>query len=173
MRTWDENREAMNQLWPTHVWTDEEAKLVKEDLSSLDQGTLYDAVRNVKRKHDTPFVHLKWILDEYHSLRIAKQRASQSKQTNEPRKVVRIDESESDRIASDFIAAIEAAEPSDFGGIKDMVLDKVEQAKIGMGHGHRVIMYAKKRLLGEEPMFGRVNRDGDVQAIAVIEEGRK
>jgi hypothetical protein len=40
------------------------------------------------------------------------------------------------------------------------VLDKLP--KMHSRTALRVIMYAKKRLLGEEPKFGRVNDNGDV-----------
>lgn len=48
MRTWDENRDTINQFWPTQ-WNAEESKLMKDDLEPLDQVMLYDAIRNVKR----------------------------------------------------------------------------------------------------------------------------
>ena len=76
MRTWEENRSAINQLWPQCQWTDEERRLWKDDLSSLDQAVLYDAVRNVKRTKETLYPQLKWVLEEHRDLMRARKRAS-------------------------------------------------------------------------------------------------
>jgi hypothetical protein len=74
-RTWDENRETINDLWPLVELREEERKLWHDDLSPLDQATLYDALREVKRSHDSPWPQLSWILAAYRELR-AKARAS-------------------------------------------------------------------------------------------------
>jgi hypothetical protein len=68
-RTWEQNRTAINQLWPQCQWTDEERRLWSDDLASVDQDVLYDAARNVKRNNDTLYPQLKWFRDEYRSLK--------------------------------------------------------------------------------------------------------
>lgn len=160
MRTWEQNKTTINQLWPTCSFTDEEKRLWSEDLGSLDQDTLYDAIRNVKRSRDTQWPQLKWMLDAYRELSHAKRQAKTHSKAPEPRVGVNVDEDENSRLADDFIAYIESAAPSDFQDIHDRVLDKL--TKMHSRTAVRVILYAKKRLLGEEPRFGRVDDNGDI-----------
>lgn len=160
MRTWEDNKAAINQLWPTCSFTDEEKRLWHDDLSGLDQGVLYDAIRNVKRSRDTQWPQLKWMLDAYRELAQAKRQATSRRVPAETKCGVPVDDSENSRLADDFIAYIDTATPSDFTTLQDMVLDKLP--KMHSNTALRVITYAKKRLLGEEPLFGRVNDNGDI-----------
>ena len=160
MRTWDQNKTSINQLWPTCSFTDEEKRLWSDDLSSFDQDVLYDAIRNVKRTRDTQWPQLKWMLDAYRELAHAKRQAKTQRKPQEPRCGVDVNEDENSRLADDFVAYIDSAAPSDYQTIFNMVLDRLP--KMHSRTALRVITYAKKRLLGEEPRFGRVNDDGDV-----------
>ncbi len=166
MRTWDQNKLAMNQLWPQCQWSDEERRLLNDDLGGLDQDTLYDALRNVKRTRDTLYPQLPWILQAYRELHSAKKQAASSRKPMERHKAVHVDADESKRLASEFVSMIDDATPSDFGMIEGLVLDKVEGLKIDMLPAHKVLMYARKRLLGQEAMFGRITSDGEVDPIA-------
>jgi hypothetical protein len=160
VRTWEQNKTTINQLWPTCSFTDEEKRLWGDDLGSLDQDLLYDAIRNVKRTRDTQWPQLKWMLDAYRDLSHAKRQAKTHSKATETRVVVNINEDENSRLADDFIAYIESASPSDYQDIHDRVLDKLP--KMHSRTALRVIAYAKKRLLGEEPRFGRVDDNGDI-----------
>lgn len=165
MRTWDQNKTTINQLWPTCSFTDEEKRLWSEDLGSLDQDTLYDAIRNVKRTRDTQWPQLKWMLDAYRELSHSKRQAKTHSKAPELRVGVNVDEDENSRLADDFIAYIESAAPADYQDIHDRVLDKLP--KMHSRTALRVIAYAKKRLLGEEPRFGRVNDNGDITSFGL------
>jgi hypothetical protein len=156
----------MNQLWPQCQWSDEERRLLNDDLGGLDQDTLYDALRNVKRTRDTLYPQLPWILQAYRELHSAKKQAASSRKPMERHKAVHVDADESKRLASEFVSMIDDATPSDFGMIEGLVLDKVEGLKIDMLPAHKVLMYARKRLLGQEAMFGRITNDGHVEPIA-------
>lgn len=171
MRTWEENKTAINQLWPTHEWSDEEAKLVREDLSPLDQPTLYDAIRNAKRKHDTPFVHLKWLLDEYRQLESVKKHASRSSKPRDPKLELNVDDEHDRMLRDQFIAYIEECEPQHFGEVEDRVLDKLPQ--MHSVSAVLVLGYARARLLGQETRFARVTKDGDIKTISYTKEGWK
>jgi hypothetical protein len=160
VRTWEQNKTTINQLWPTCSFTDEEKRLWGDDLGSLDQDVLYDAIRNVKRTRDTQWPQLKWMLDAYRELSHAKRQAKTHGKPPEPRVGVNINEDENSRLADDFVAYIESAAPSDYQDIHDRVLDKL--TKMHSRTALRVIAYAKKRLLGEEPRFGRVDDNGDI-----------
>ena len=166
MRTWEENKTAINQLWPSHEWSDEEAKLVREDLSPLDQPTLYDAIRNAKRKHDTPFVHLKWLLDEYRELASAKRHALKVTQPKDPKLQISIDDDLDRKLSADFVAWIDDCDPEHFGEVETRVLDKLPQ--MHSLSALKVLSYARSRLLGQETQFGRVTKSGDIEPIQVL-----
>ena len=166
MRTWEENKTAINQLWPSHEWSDEEAKLVREDLSPLDQPTLYDAIRNAKRKHDTPFVHLKWLLDEYRELSSSKRHALKASKPKDPKLEISIDDDLDRRLAADFVSWIDDCDPEHFGDVETKVLDKLPQ--MHSLSAVKVLGYARSRLLGQETQFGRVTKSGDIEPIQVL-----
>jgi hypothetical protein len=166
VRTWEENKTAINQLWPSHEWSDEEAKLVREDLSPLDQPTLYDAIRNAKRKHDTPFVHLKWLLDEYRELSSSKRHALKASKPKDPKLEISIDDELDRKLSADFVAWIDDCDPEHFGEVETRVLDKLPQ--MHSLSALKVLSYARSRLLGQETQFGRVTKSGDIEPIQVL-----
>jgi hypothetical protein len=166
VRTWEENKTAINQLWPSHEWSDEEAKLVREDLSPLDQPTLYDAIRNAKRKHDTPFVHLKWLLDEYRELSSSKRHALKASKPKDPKLQISIDDDLDRKLSADFVAWIDDCDPEHFGEVETKVLDKLPQ--MHSLSALKVLSYARSRLLGQETQFGRVTRSGEIEPIQVL-----
>ena len=168
MRTWDENKAAIHQLWPGNTFTDEEAKLWREDLSGLDQDTLYDAIRNTKRNHDTGWVHLKWIVDEYRDLLRAKRRVKHVSHREEKLNL-KISNEEDRRLCDQFVALIDVSQPGDFDSIQTKVLDSCE--KLHAASAIRVLGYARKRLLGQEQTFGRVTRSGDITPINIGPRG--
>lgn len=68
-RTWNENRELINGLWPRAEFTAEEADLWRADLSGLDQQCLLEAIRQVKRTRDSVYPQLAWLHEEYRTIR--------------------------------------------------------------------------------------------------------
>lgn len=167
MRTWDENRTAINQLWPQCQLTDEERRLWWDDLSGehIDQDVLYDALRNVKRSHDTLYPHLKWIRDEYNSLRSSKKAAQRKAVKPEPKLDLSGISDEGDRrLSEDFVALIDLASPSDFDDIQARVIAKVDE--MHARSAIRVLNYARKRLLGETQQFGKVDSSGGITTVS-------
>lgn len=148
MRTWDDNRKAINQLWPQCKWTDEEKKLMHADLSGLDQVVLYDAIRNVKRNNDTLYPQLKWFRDEYRHLdrlrNFKKQRAVVG--SDQVKEVTRIDEAEDKRMRDDIRAVIETLVPSQWQEGVDLVKDKCGENRIELATAHRLCAYLNERL---------------------------
>lgn len=164
MRTWDQNRAAINQLWPMAQFTDEEKRLWHDDLSGIDQDVLYDALRNVKRSRDSLYPQLPWILQAYRELFSAKRSALKATPTqSEPRLLVNVSDAEDKRLAAEFVTYIDSAQPSEFDAVETMVLDNLP--KMLNATAYRVLMYARKRLLGQEALFGKVASDGEVQPI--------
>lgn len=74
-RTWDDNRELINGLWPMAQFTAEEADLWRADLHALDQEALFEAIRQVKRSRDSVYPQLAWVHEAYREIR-AKARAA-------------------------------------------------------------------------------------------------
>lgn len=167
MRTWDENRMAINQLWPQCQWTDEERRLWSEDLGHqrVDQDLLYGAMKNVKRSRDTLYPQLKWILDEYRELGLSQKKAMRQTTKPEPKLQLNINDDEDKRLAQDFVALIDVSSAADFDDIEQRVLDKLPQ--MHSRSAVRLLNYARHRLLGETPQFGRVTQSGDIQPIAI------
>ncbi len=83
-RTWDENRETINDLWPLMELRSEERKLWHDDLSGLDQDTLYEALRDVKRSKESPWPQLAWIHESYRHLRAAMRTAERMAEQRQP-----------------------------------------------------------------------------------------
>lgn len=166
MRTWDENRTAINQLWPQCQWTDEERRLWHDDLHALDQPMLYDALRNVKRNNDTLYPQLKWILESYRELASARKRASRPQPVSEPKLKIEVNEDEDRSLTQEFLAFIDVSQPSDFQMVEKKVLD-VGLPKMHSVSAVRVLNYARLRLLGEEQIFSRVTRSGDIVPIRI------
>ena len=112
-RNWDDNRETINDLWPLLELRPAEKDLGHDDLSALDQETLYEALREVKRTKESPWPQLAWIHEAYRQLRSAQRSAEriaermQSAFSGE-RLVVDLDESE--RLNAYYRGAFEAAQ---------------------------------------------------------------
>jgi hypothetical protein len=161
VRTWEENRETINDLWPILELRPEERKLWHDDLSGLDQGLLYDALRNVKRSKESPYPQLAWILAAYRELNAARNAITKrSKLEPVERTKIDIDDREDAQLASEFTFAIDHAEPVEFENLRGMILDKLPRMKAVTAF--RLIQYARRRLLGQEPIAGRVDQAGNV-----------
>jgi hypothetical protein len=148
MRTWDDNRVAMNQLWPKCEWTEEERKLMHADLSAFDQDLLYDAIRNVKRNHDTLYPQLKWFRDEYRHLERLRRfkEARKVKGSDEQRDVTRIDRAEDEQMAAELRQFIEMLEPSQWEEGRDLIAQKAHDKQIELATGYRLGRYLNERL---------------------------
>lgn len=145
MRTWEQNRQAINELWPLMEFTGEERKLWTDDLSSLNQDLLYDALRNVKRDHDTNYPQLKWVRDEYRELFRASKVAAQKPVKAEPRQIVDIPDEQNERYREELKAVIEMAVPSDFEKIEALIIDKCGENKITAATAFRLCKYLADR----------------------------
>ncbi len=147
MRTWDDNKTAINGLWPMMQLTDEEKRLWHDDLQPLDQVVLYDAIRNVKRNNDTLYPQLKWMRDEYRTLHRMRQLSDRrSKPSGEPRKVVRIDKRDDDRMASDLRAYIDDCTPGQWREAVDFIADKAAAERLELTTAFRLCRYLNERL---------------------------
>lgn len=147
MRTWEENKTAINQLWPQCQWTDEERRLWKDDLSGLDQEVLYDAIRNVKRTKDTLYPQLKWVLEEHRELMRARKRTASKPVDQGVKLKIDVNDEEDKQLHKDFLAFIDISTPSDFGEVETRVFDKL--SKMHSLTAIKVLKYARMRLLGE------------------------
>lgn len=148
MRTWDENRTAINQLWPKCEWTEEERKLMHADLGSLNQELLYDAIRNVKRNNDTLYPQLKWFRDEYRNLERLRrfQETRNVKGSDAEREVTRIDKATDEKMAADIRSVIETLTPSQWREGVELIADKAYAKQIELATGYRLGRYLNERL---------------------------
>lgn len=146
MRTWDQNRQAINQLWPLMEFTTEEKRLWHDDLSGLDQDVLYDAIRNVKRANDTNYPQLKWVRDEYRGLDRLRKLRQQKPTAQEPRQLVRIAPEQDSRCRDELRVAIELAQPSDHQAFVDLIAGKAAKCEIEMATAIRLVRYLNERL---------------------------
>lgn len=164
MRTWEDNKTAIHELWPEKNFTGEEAKLWREDLAHLDQDMLYDAIRNVKRKRDTPWVQLPWITSEYRELKQARSRNSKKIDRGEKLNLL-INRDKEKKLEEQIKALIDVSAPSDYQSIHE----KITVEYVDYLHGRtalQLVGYAKRRFcLQDYPGFGRVNCDGDIDPI--------
>jgi hypothetical protein len=147
MRTWDQNRAAINQLWPQCVWTDEERRLWHDDLHRLDQDVLYDSIKNVKRNNESMYPQLKWVRDEYrHLYRLKTFSEKKRLQQSEPRQAVRIDKSEDAAMREELKVVVEMTTPAEFQSTVDLIADKAARLKIEMSTAFRLVSYLLRRL---------------------------
>lgn len=129
-RTWQQNSDAINGLWPQCQWSDEEIDLWREDLSCLDQDVLFEALREVKRSRDSLYPHLLWVHQAYRTLRAAQrsaERASAPQVEAFHGDRLEIDAETSRKIAADIAARIEAARPEDVDGIMATIREHTDQ----------------------------------------------
>jgi hypothetical protein len=160
MKTWEDNRSTLNQLWPTWKVTGEERALWNDDLSGLDQTVLYDAIRNAKRTHDAPWPQLKWVLDCYRDLDSARKQLTRSYVKAEPKLKIEVDDAKDQRYVKEFRAYIEVASPSDFAQIKTMILDKLPE--MHARSCYLLLRYATARFFPDRVGMCRVTREGDL-----------
>lgn len=161
-RTWDENRAAINQLWPIVQFTEEEKRLWCDDLSGLDQDMLYDAIRNAKRNHDAVYPQLKWILDAYRDLNSMRRAALRLNRPLEPKTPCEIDHKYDRETRNEMIEWIDRAEPSEYDAIYSALFEMDTFRRLSCATTLRIITYANQRLKGISPQFGRVDDSGRV-----------
>lgn len=145
MRTWEDNRNAINQLWPMVQFTDEEKRLWSEDLSRLDQVALYDALRNVKRTRDSLYPQLPWVLAEYRDMMRVK-KATERRPASERHVPVVIDKATDEQMGRDLRAVVEMATGETFQETVDMIADAAARLRIEMHTAYKLVRYLLKRL---------------------------
>ena len=146
MRTWEQNRNAINELWPLMVFKNEEKALWHHDLGGLDQESLYDAIRNVKRNNDTNYPQLKWMRDEYRVLHRLKNFAATKAKSSEPISPVRIDSVSELKMRDDLRTVADMATLEDFKSTVDLIADKTAHLQIGMETAYGLVHYLNERL---------------------------
>ena len=147
MRTWDQNKTAINQLWPQCQWTDEERRLWSDDLSSVDQDVLYDATRNVKRNNDTLYPQLKWFREEYRSLKRLKDARNPSRSSAEPRpSKVDIAAELDARTKADLMLVVDDATVENHREVITLIADKAADLQVRMHTAYRLVSYLLQRL---------------------------
>ena len=164
-RTWDDNRSVINELWPVAQFTGEEKRLWHDDLSPLDQDILYDAIRNAKRSHDSVYPQLKWILDAYRELNNLRRAALRLTEPREKKTKWDIDDAHDREARNEMMEWVDRADPREYRDIFDAVFAQGTFERLHSITALRIISYAKHRLLGIEPKFGKVDESGGVRPL--------
>lgn len=129
-RTWQQNSDTINGLWPHCQWTDEEIDLWRSDLAGLDQDVLFEAIREVKRSKESPYPQLAWVWGAYRTLMAAKRTAERAAVASEPAFTgdkLEIDQEESRMLADEIGAEIEVAGPDDVDAILAKINENVDR----------------------------------------------
>lgn len=124
-RTWGQNSDTINGLWPHCQWTDEEIDLWHADLSGLDQDVLFEAIREVKRSKESLYPQLAWVHAAYRTLVASKRAAERTTAAMQPAytgEKLEIDMVESRRLTDEITRKIEGAGPDDV----DAILAKID-----------------------------------------------
>lgn len=145
MRTWEDNRTAINQLWPMVQFTDEEKRLWHDDLSGLDQVVLYNAIRNVKRTRDSLYPQLPWVLSEHRDLSRAR-KAAERKPAAERHAPVVIDKETDLQFGRELKTVVEMATRETHAETVDMIADAAARLRIEMKTAYGLVMYLLRRL---------------------------
>jgi len=160
-RTWDDNRNVINQLWPVMEFTAEERRLWHDDLHGLDQSMLYDALRNVKRRHESLYPQLKWVLDAYRELSTLRRAAVKASASKVERKIsYSWDDATDKRMAREYVEWIDRASPDEYRQIHDDIFEMEHFRKMKSPTVIKLICYAKERLLGIQVVMGQVAAGG-------------
>lgn len=146
MRTWDDNRCAINELWPLLQFTGEEKRLWTDDLSGLDQDLLYDAIRNVKRNNESNYPQIKWVREEYRSLDRVRKLAARKPVSDEPRQVVCIDADVNARMREELRIVVEQATMQDYDDVVSLIADKACELKVEMQTAMGLVKFLQDRL---------------------------
>jgi len=121
VRTFAQNLAVVGELWPMAEFTGEEKKLWNDDLSGLDQDTLYESLRSVKRLRESLYPQLPWVLASYRELSASRRARSKSLDPH-PKLALEISDEEDAMLAGELTAMIEASSPSDFAAIEEVML---------------------------------------------------
>jgi len=146
VRSWQDNRTAINGLWPMMQLTDEEKRLWHDDLSGLNQDVLYDAIRNVKRSHDTLYPQIKWIRDEYRHLDRARRAGEKQNRQVEPRDLTDFDEQEEAAAREELRAWIDTLTPDRAEEGRETLGQWAHDKRISLATGFRLGSYMNDRL---------------------------
>jgi hypothetical protein len=124
-RTWEQNRDAINGLWPMAVWTPEEADLWRADLSGLDHDVLFDALREVKRSRESIYPQLAWVHAAYREMMAARRAARRAAERgpgagapaySTPR--MQLDPARERRARAELESLLEHTEPAGLGAVR-------------------------------------------------------
>jgi hypothetical protein len=124
-RTWEQNRDAINGLWPMAVWTPEEADLWRADLHGLEQGALFDAIRAVKRSRESLYPQLAWVHAAYREIMAARRAARRAAERgpgagapaySTPR--MQLDPARERRARAELESLLEKTEPAALGAVR-------------------------------------------------------
>lgn len=168
MRTYEDNVEAINELWQSFAPTHELRQLFRERLSKLDQPTLYEAIKQAKVDNEGPWPAIKWFTSAYADIqRKRRESAPKPSQTYVRNVIPEVDTEAEKKLVQDFYAAIEGCDDEGFHAMDKMILDKYEANLLSSLSAHRLCRQLRIHLFGDGPGLSRVTASGDVESMSV------
>lgn len=167
MRTYEDNVEAINQLWQSFTPTHELRQLFRERLSKLDQAALYEAIKQAKVENEGPWPAIKWFITAYADVQ-RKRRESMPKAREKYERSIfpEIDTEDEKRLVKEFQAAIEGCTDDGFHQLDEMILDKMSKENRLSAHStHCLCRSLREHLFGAGPGLSRVGRNGELEQV--------
>lgn len=166
MRTYEDNVEAINQLWQAFTPTHELRQLFREKLSKLDQAVLYEAIKQAKVDNEGPWPAIKWFTVAYAEVQRKRRESTPKTMEKHTRTILPdIDTEQEKRLVADFQLAIQGCNDEGFKHLEGMILDKMsKELLLSSLSTHRLLHSLQVHLgYGAATGLSRVTKDGDLE----------
>jgi len=165
MRTYEDNVEVINQLWQSFSPTQELRQLFRERLHKLDQGVLYEAIKQAKVDNEGPWPAIKWFTTAYAECNrkrrwtLEEKRASQTGVRNV---IPQPDTDAEKKLVRDFYAAIEGCDDQGFRDLDALILKKYDEHLLSSVSAFRLCRQLRLHVLGDSAGLSKVTSSGDI-----------
>lgn len=169
MRTYEDNVEAINELWQSFAPTHELRQLFRERLAKLDQAALYEAIKQAKVDNEGPWPAIKWFITAYAEVQRKRREAMPKPSQTQVRNVIPEVDTEAEKtLVQEFYGAIEVCTDEGFHQLDEMILDKMEKEnRLSALSAHRLCRQLRDQLFGVGPGLSRVTANGDIEPLQV------
>ena len=169
MRTYEDNVEAINELWQSFAPTHELRQLFRERLAKLDQAALYEAIKQAKVDNEGPWPAIKWFITAYAEVQRKRREAMPKPSQTYVRNVIPdVDTEAEKKLLQEFYAAIEVCTDEGFHQLDEMILDKaVKENALSSVSAHRLCRQLRHHLFGAGPGLSHVTAGGDLEPMSI------
>lgn len=169
MRTYEDNVEAINELWQSFAPTHELRQLFRERLAKLDQAALYEAIKQAKVDNEGPWPAIKWFITAYAEVQRKRREAMPKPRETYTRSVIPAVDTEAEKqLVKEFQMAIEGCTDEGFRQLDEMILDKMEKEnRLSAYSTHCLCRQLREHLFGVGPGLSRVTPEGGLERMPV------